>query len=99
MLSRGIAYVEGARAPRALGSLVTLSWAVLLLAPVVIIPLFLRAGEIEVNAVAVGSWISLAYLRIVSMFLASALWYRGLALGGIARIGQINLLLPLTPLD
>ncbi len=96
MLSLGIAYVEGARASRVLGGSVTLSWAMLLLAPVAIVPLVLRAGEINVNAVAAESWISLAYLGIVSMFLASVLWYRGMALGGIARIGQINLLLPLT---
>jgi drug/metabolite transporter (DMT)-like permease len=29
------------------------------------------------------------------MFLGSIAWYRGLASGGIARIGQLNLLQPL----
>lgn len=28
------------------------------------------------------------------MFLAIAAWYRGLSLGGIARIGQVQLLQP-----
>ena len=98
MLSLGIAYVEGGRASRELGGSVTLSWAMLLLTPVATILLVSRAGEIDVNAVTAGSWGSLAYLGIVSMFLASVFWYRGLALGGIARIGQINLLLPLAAL-
>jgi drug/metabolite transporter (DMT)-like permease len=31
---------------------------------------------------------------VVSMFLAFVVWYRGLALGGIARIGQLQLLQP-----
>lgn len=55
-------------------------------------------GEIDATAVSTESWVSLAYLGIISMFLASVFWYRGLVLGGIARIGQINLLLPLTAL-
>ncbi len=98
MLSLAIAYVEGARASRELGGSVTLSWAMLFLAPIAAIALVLGAGEVDVNAVAAASWVSLAYLGIVSMFFASVLWYRGLAIGGIARVGQINLLLPLAAL-
>ncbi len=98
MLSLGIAYVEGGRASRALGGSVTLSWAMLILTPLAAVLLVFRANAIDVSDVAVESWVSLAYLGVVSMFLASVFWYRGLALGGIARIGQINLLLPLTAL-
>ncbi len=98
MLSLGIAYVEGGRVSRALGGAVTLSWAMLFLMPIAAVPLVFRVSEIDATAVSTASWVSLAYLGIVSMFLASVFWYRGLALGGIARIGQINLLLPLTAL-
>ena len=98
MLSLGIAYVEGGRVSRALGGTVTLSWAMLFLMPIAAVPLVFRVSEIDATAVSTVSWVSLAYLGIVSMFLASVFWYRGLALGGIARIGQINLLLPLTAL-
>ncbi len=98
MLSLGIAYVEGGRVSRALGGAVTLSWAMLFLMPIAAVPLVFRVSEIDATAVSTVSWVSLAYLGIVSMFLASVFWYRGLALGGIARIGQINLLLPLTAL-
>ena len=98
MLSLGIAYVEGGRVSRELGGTVTLSWAMLFLTPIAIILLVLRVSEIDATTVSTASWVSLTYLGIVSMFLASVFWYRGLALGGIARIGQINLLLPLTAL-
>ena len=98
MLSLGIAYVEGGRVSRELGGSVTLSWAMLFLTPFATIPLLLRLHEIEAAKVSASSWVSLAYLGVISMFLASVFWYRGLALGGIARIGQINLLLPLTAL-
>lgn len=98
MLSLGIAYVEGGRVSRELGGTVTLSWAMLVLTPFALLPLVVRAGEFDPATVAPASWVCLAYLGIVSMFLASVFWYRGLALGGIARIGQINLLLPLAAL-
>ncbi|MEO1161640.1 MAG: DMT family transporter, partial [Pseudomonadota bacterium] len=52
----------------------------------------------DFETVAVNSWIALIYLGAISMFLASVFWYRGLAAGGVARIGQINLLLPLVAL-
>lgn len=35
-----------------------------------------------------------AYLSFGSMFLGFFAWYRGLAAGGIARIGQVQLLQP-----
>lgn len=98
MLSLGIAYVEGGRVSRELGGSVTLSWAMLFLTPFATIPLLPRVHGIGTTTISVASWLSLAYLGVISMFLASMFWYRGLALGGIARIGQINLLLPLTAL-
>ncbi len=98
MLSLGIAYVEGGRVSREMGGTAALSWAMAFLTPLATVLLVGRLGEISMVSVAPESWVSLAYLGAVSMFLASVFWYRGLALGGIARIGQINLLLPLAAL-
>ncbi|WP_300072478.1 DMT family transporter [uncultured Ruegeria sp.] len=98
VLSLGIAYVEGGRVSRELSGSVTLSWSMLFLTPFAILPLLPRISQIDTSTISAASWVSLAYLGVVSMFLASVLWYGGLALGGIARIGQINLLLPLTAL-
>lgn len=98
ILSLGVAYVEGGRVSRELGGSVTLSWAMLFLTPFAILVLVTDLGAFDVAAISPASWVSLTYLGVISMFLASVFWYRGLALGGIARIGQINLLLPLTAL-
>ncbi len=98
MLSLGVAYVEGGRVSRELGGTITLCWAMIFLMPFAAAALFSSVGAIDFGSVATTSWISLIYLGVISMFLASVFWYRGLALGGIARIGQINLLLPLTAL-
>jgi drug/metabolite transporter (DMT)-like permease len=39
-------------------------------------------------------WIGLGYVAVFSMLLGFVFWYRGLALGGIARVGQLQLLQP-----
>ena len=44
------------------------------------------------------AWLGFAYVALVSMFLGFFAWYRGLALGGIARIGQIQLAQPVLTL-
>ncbi len=98
LLCLGLAYVEGGRVSAELGGTTTLCWAMLLLTPFAAGPLVWSLRDVDLMSVAPWSWASMAYLAIVSMFLAAIFWYRGLAAGGIARIGQINLLLPLTAL-
>jgi len=98
VLSLGIAYVEGAKVSAELGGSVALAWAMIFLSPVALAAIFLGGQDLFSAQAAVSSWAGLAYLGVVSMFLASVFWYRGLALGGAARIGQINLLLPVAGL-
>ena len=62
-------------------------------APVLLIP---TIETMPHNVASVG-WLSLsgfAYVSVVSMYLGFVVWYKGLALGGIARIGQLQLLQP-----
>lgn len=40
------------------------------------------------------AWISLAYVSLLSMLIAFVFWYRGRAQGGIAAVGQLQLLQP-----
>ena len=98
ILSVGFAYVEGGRVSRDLGGTATLCWAMIFLAPLAAVPLLLSA-RIAVPATASWpAWIGFWYAGAISMFLASVAWYRGLAAGGIARIGQLNLAQPLLAL-
>jgi len=98
LLSLGWAYVEGGRVSAELGGTTALSWAMLLLAPFAAVPFVWSMADVSLATIAWSSWAGFAYAGMVSMFLASVFWYRGLAAGGIARIGQINLLLPLAAL-
>ncbi len=94
VLSCAIGYVEGARVASRIGAIPALCWAMLLLAPAAV-PL-LTAAALTRPAVPVpaSAWAGLAYLGVISMFAASLAWYRGLAAGGTARIGQLNLAQP-----
>jgi drug/metabolite transporter (DMT)-like permease len=44
------------------------------------------------------AWLGFAYVSVFSMFLGFFAWYRGLAVGGVARVSQLQLLQPLLTL-
>jgi len=94
MLSVGFAYVEGGRVSRAFGGTATLCWAMILLAPFAATFLIIEVHTRAWGTIPWQAWAGLWYAGIVSMFLGSVAWYRGLASGGIARIGQLNLAQP-----
>jgi drug/metabolite transporter (DMT)-like permease len=92
VISAAIGYAEGARLSRSLGGLQVISWALVLSAPVLLVPVLLAApSTLRLPA---ESWAGFAYVMVISQFLAFIPWYRGLALGGIARVGQTQLLQP-----
>jgi drug/metabolite transporter (DMT)-like permease len=98
MLSVGLAYVEGGRVSREFGGTATLCWAMIVLAPFAAMPLVIEIRAHAWGPIPWPAWAGLWYAGVISMFLGSAAWYRGLAAGGIARIGQLNLAQPLLAL-
>ncbi|WP_454673053.1 DMT family transporter [Achromobacter pestifer] len=88
----GMGYAEGARAARTLGGWRTICWALAISAPVVLAPVGWLATQAHWPSATVVT--ACAYLAFGSMFLGFFAWYRGLAVGGIARVGQVQLLQP-----
>ncbi len=89
----GLGYAEGAALSRRLGGWQVISWALILaLPPMVVITLF--TTPVSFAEVGVPAWLGLAYVSIFSMLVGFIFWYRGLALGGIAGVGQLQLLQP-----
>jgi drug/metabolite transporter (DMT)-like permease len=41
-----------------------------------------------------AAWTGFAYVSVFSMFIGFFFWYRGMALGGVARVGQVQLVQP-----
>jgi drug/metabolite transporter (DMT)-like permease len=89
----GLGYAEGATLSRRLGGWQVISWALLMSLPMMGA---IAAFNLPVNWSGVGAaaWISLAYVSIFSMLVGFIFWYRGLALGGITGVGQLQLLQP-----
>lgn len=92
-----LGYAEGGRLARALGAWRVICWALLLAAPVLALPVGIAVARHE-GAVGAGAWLGFAYVSVVSMFLGFFAWYRGLALGGVARVGQVQLAQPVLTL-
>ena len=89
----GMGYAEGARASRTLGGGRTICWALVISAPVVAAPVGWMAAQ-QASWPTASVIYACAYLALGSMFLGFFAWYRGLAVGGIARVGQVQLLQP-----
>ncbi len=89
----GLGYAEGAALSRRLGGWQVISWALLLALPMMVaVALITMPGSW--NAIGGPAWLGLAYVSIFSMLVGFVFWYRGLALGGIAGVGQLQLLQP-----
>ena len=89
----GFGYAEGARLSRRLGGWQVICWALVLSLPVML-PAMVLTWPANVDAVAAPAWWGLAYVSVFSMLVGFVFWYRGLALGGIAAVGQLQLLQP-----
>ena len=88
-----LGYAEGARLAREIGGWQVICWALLLSAPLLIWPVSAKILHHGVS-VTPSSLAGFVYVSFVSMFLAFFAWYRGLAIGGIVRISQLQLLQP-----
>jgi len=89
----GLGYAEGARLTRTLGGWQVISWALLLALPLMAPLLWLR-WPLDVAHVGTQAWLGLGYVSVFSMLIGFMFWYRGLAQGGIAAVGQLQLLQP-----
>lgn len=91
----GLGYAEGGALSRELGGARTVCWALVVSLPVTI-PISCYTADFSRATPVV--WLSFAYVALISMFLGFFAWYAGLAAGGVAKIGQIQLAQPVLTL-
>ncbi len=89
----GLGYAEGAVLSRRLGGWQVICWALVLALPVTAV-VAVAALPKTLEGVGAPAWAGLAYVSVFSMLVGFVFWYRGLALGGIAKVGQLQLLQP-----
>lgn len=90
-LGAAIGYAGGARMTAHLPALEVISWSLALALPVSL-PLMVVLWPADPAAVSPVAWAALGFVAAFPQFIGFFFWYGGLALGGIARVGQLQLL-------
>jgi drug/metabolite transporter (DMT)-like permease len=93
----GLGYAEGGALARDLGGARTICWALVLALPVTV-PVTAIVAAVHPPHADPGAWLSFGYVTLISMFLGFFAWYAGLARGGVAHVGQIQLAQPVLTL-
>lgn len=91
VLIGAIGYVAGGRLSRTMGGVNTILWSLVLALPLTLPVAAWLALATPLQAGA-AAWGAFAYVTLISQIAGFFAWYNGLALGGIARVGQVQLL-------
>jgi drug/metabolite transporter (DMT)-like permease len=88
-----LGYAAGGKLAGSLGGINTICWALIISLPVnLAMSAVYWPGNIQ--SVTWVSWLCFAYLAVFSMFIGFFFWYGALAMGGIGKVGLIQLLQP-----
>ena len=93
----GLGYAEGGVLSRRLGGWQVICWALVMTLPVSLVAVAITRVP-DWTMVGTAAWLGLGYVTLFSMLIGFMCWYRGLALGGIAAVGQMQLLQPFAAL-
>jgi drug/metabolite transporter (DMT)-like permease len=91
VLCTSIGYVAGARVSAELPAWQVICWVLVGSLPFTLPATALTWPDAPASAAA---WGGFAYVSVFSMWLGFFAWYRGLALGGVVRVSQVQLLQP-----
>ncbi|HEY8380725.1 MAG TPA: DMT family transporter [Microvirga sp.] len=92
VLSSSLGYVISAQlAQTGLRGWEVISWLLVIALPASL-PLALWLAPADATAIPAWSWAGFAYVTLMSQYLGFFAWNAGLALGGIARVSQVQLL-------
>ncbi len=85
-----VGYVAGGRLSASLGGVDTILWSLVLALPLTLPAALWFAATTSLEAGA-AAWVGFAYVTLISQVVGFFAWYNGLAIGGIARISQVQL--------
>ena len=91
VLIGAIGYVAGGRLSRTMGGVNTILWSLVLALPLTL-PIAAWLALATPMQASTAAWGGFAYITLISQIAGFFAWYNGLALGGIARVGQVQLL-------
>lgn len=93
VVAAAVGYAEGGLLARELGAWQTVSWALVVAAPVTV-TLTAVSVTVQPPTASTAQWAAFGYLAVVSMYLGFFAWYRGLAIGPMTTVSQVQLVQP-----
>lgn len=90
-------YAEGGKLAREIGGVAVICWALVLSIPFSLVPVIYILKQTDISQLILApwqAWSGFIYISFISQWLAFMLWYQGLALGGVVRMSQIQLVQP-----
>jgi len=94
IVSAAMGYALGGKLSKELGGWQVICWALVISFPFIVIPAWLQFPQINLDSLPLSVLLSFLYLALVSQLFGFFLWNKGLALGGISRVSQTQLLQP-----
>lgn len=93
MMSAAIGYVSGAQLSVRWRAEHVISWVLVISLPLTA-PVAWWVRPVALESVSAAAWGGFAYVTVFSMWLGFFAWYRGLALGGMVRVSQVQMVQP-----
>lgn len=91
VMSAAVSYVAGAKLATRTPAELVICWVLVLSLPFTL-PVMLASWP--ASSVRATAWGGFAYVTLFSMWIGFFAWYRGLALGGMVRVSQVQLVQP-----
>ena len=98
IVSAATGYALGGKLSKEIGGWQVICWALVISFPFIIVPAWLEAPQNAVGSLPLNVILSFLYLALVSQLFGFFFWNKGLALGGVARVSQTQLLQPIVTL-
>ncbi len=98
IVSAATGYALGGKLSKEIGGWQVICWALVISFPFIIVPAWLEAPQDAVGSLPLNVILSFLYLALVSQLFGFFFWNKGLALGGVARVSQTQLLQPIVTL-
>ena len=98
-ISASYGYAEAGNISQKMGGIAVISW-VAIIALIPSLPIAIYYTILSANSItpimnsSLQAWIALLFVSVFSAYIGNIFWYTGLSTGGIAHVGQVQLLQP-----
>lgn len=90
----GLGYAQGGQLAKTMGGWQVICWTLVVSLPILLLPTLAVIDWGHLADLSAMGWGAFLFLALVNSLIGFFFWYRGLAIGGIARVSQAQLIQP-----